>query len=284
MSFAEEPIKASKPFITNGSTNGPLDKYNVTEPQAPKSDNNLNLIPTSAPTKLKFDMAISEPAQETNTSGYTLTPLVLTNSTPPEESHEIFNSDKDGDAFQNTGVVKKSVKTETVENVPNSLKSIVSKSSESEEEAALSERTYNIEGTFDSNDFANGAEPINVYKKIDLNPLETKEPPQTDAYRSSESTTPSFTFQSTSRITLEERPVTTVPKYNSSETSTRSFSTDLPTNQTATSSQTSEKPLRKPSPLLSGYLEDESSPNRKRRVVNTDRHSSYPYFLGRILG
>ncbi|KAK7574393.1 hypothetical protein V9T40_011584 [Parthenolecanium corni] len=299
MSFAEEPIKASKPFVTNGSTNGPAEKYNVTESPPLKSDlTNLNLIPTSAPTKYKPEKSViysTEAPPENNTSTYsvlTAAPSVLTNSTPAEESHEIFNSDKDRETFQNSGVVKKSVKMEVVENVPNSLKSIVSKSSE--EEAALSDRTYNIEGTFDSDDFVNGADPINVYKKIDLNPLDsvTKESLLTSdpVLKSSEyPSTPSIPFQSADKglasVSNEERPVTATPNYNtSSEINPTNFRVDLPlNNQTTSSPNTSPKP-RKASVLLSGALDDEISPKRKRRVVNTDRRSSYPYFLGRILG
>lgn len=300
MSFAEEPIKSSKPFVTNGSTNGPADKYNVTESLPAKSEvNNLILLPTSAPTKFKPEKSVvysTEQPQENITSAYstlTAAPSVLTNSTPAEESHEIFNSDKDRETFQNSAVVKKSVKMEVVENVPNSLKSIISKSSESEEEAALSDRTYNIEGTFDSDDFVNGADPINVYKKIDLNPLDsaTKEYPSTSdpVFKSSEyPSTPSILFQSTNKVlasTLNEEHVTTAPNYTSSATTSTNLRVDIPlSNQTTTSPVTSPKP-RKFSPLLSGALEaEEISPKRKRRLVNPDRRASYPSILGRILG
>lgn len=291
MSFAEEPIKASKPFIIKEPTDSPRKFHVATETSQSISNINLrNKIPTVLPTKIKIDKA-SIPTTEivkesTNVSSYASSTIVaiLLNTTPIEESHEIFNSDRDDEMFQDPAVVKKQMKIEIEENDGNNpTKTILSKSSESEEEH-ISDRTYNIEGTFDSNDFMN-PDPINLYKKIDLTPLE------------------SVTKNTVTISDQANKVVTNAPnKLQSNLTSstiddfTFAFNISLLNNQTVTANNeiitqnetiSTERlePQPKKSSLLSGAEDNENERNlRKRNFTNSKRRSFYRYFLGRILG
>lgn len=303
MSFAEEPIKASKPFLVKDPTEQPDRNSSVPETTAQHKTNSnvMNLIPTLQPTKQKPDkpaFSVTEQARESSISTYQLlsTAVSLLNVTPVEESHEVFNNDKDREVFQDSAVVKKSVKMDVVENVGNSLKNIVSKSSESEEEP-LGDRTYNIEGTFDSNDFGN-VDPINVYKRIDLTPLEstskntisyesTVKPTQKSAAAAvvtdSQSTS---TASVAAKIETTRKPSTVAyvePEVATNKTSTKA---EAPLNETVSTERPKLK-QKKISTLLSGSEDNENEanmPSRKRHIINSERHSFYPYFLGRILG
>ncbi|XP_065201913.1 uncharacterized protein LOC135832537 isoform X2 [Planococcus citri] len=320
MSFAEEPIRASKPFVEKEPTEYPEAKpslvANTTESSHHKNVNSiklgLNLIPTSQPVKTKPEKSTSSatelPKENSSILSYIVpgTTEVSSNVTPVEESHEIYNNDKEREIFQDSvsTPVKKVVKLEVVENVGNSLKNIVSKSSESEEDQG--DRTYNIEGTFDSNDFTN-VDSINVYKKIDLNPAETNVNPSFESTQKPadvefEKSTPGYlpsskklqdpksfsvSFTSASSPEPSSNKATSSPNATPNTTENASTTTPIqnliilePRNETM-----SEEEAKKRSALLSGSEEtDENYPNRKRRIINSKRHSFYPYFLGRIWG
>ncbi len=302
MSFAEEPIKASKPFIPRDPTEQPEKSNNSsTETLQHKSSSNiLNLIPTSIPTKVKSEkvsgFSTEQAKDNERISVYAMfsTMASVLNATPVEESHEIYNNDKDREVFQDSGVVKKSIKMEVVENIGNSLKNIASKSSESEEEGT-GDRTYNIEGTFEANDFIN-LEPINVYKKIDLTPLEsataTDSATSESGIKSTEKETVGAvtkteaqlpTTQAPSATSIAEIQATSLNSTTSNSWTTQNFK--FAQNGSATTLKTKIVPSKR-SPLLSGAQDEDDSnlSKRKRRVINSERHSFYPKFLGRILG
>lgn len=323
MSFAEEPIRASKPFVEKDPTDLPEPKsslvFNTTESSQHKNVNSikigLNLIPTSQPVKTKPEKSTSSmpepPKENSGIVSYIVsgTTEVSSNATPVEESHEIYNNDKEREIFQESvpTSVKKLVKLEVVENVGNSLKNIVSKSSESEEDQG--DRTYNIEGTFDSNDFTN-VDAINVYKKIDLSPsvsetnvnpsFESTQKPATDI--EIEKSTP--VYLTSKKLEPESSPVSITSTSKPTNKSTSSSSPNATPNTTENTQQISttttiqnliileprnetmsDEEAKKRSALLSGSEETEGNfPYRKRRIINSKRHSFYPYFLGRIWG
>lgn len=328
MSFAEEPIRASKPFVEKDPTETPdIIKYatpNTTENAQFKGNSKaagFNLIPTSRPLKNRPEkttlLATELPKENASVSIYAILGAtdLSSNATPVEESHEVYNNDKDREIFQDSvsPPVKKSVKLEIVENVGNSLKNIVSKSSESEEDQSA-DRTYSIEGTFDSNDFSN-LEPINVYKKIDINPMEnaaqivtTVKPTENDMEKLSSTVFPNPSVSSklqiksqTSQSILVSQPLETTVVKNSTPSivnlsttdSSQQISTTIqnliilePRNDSISSLDEIEG-SRKRSPLLSGAEDNENEknyPSRKRHIINSERHSFYPYFLGRIWG
>lgn len=314
MSFAEEPIRASKPFIEKEPTETPEIKsttINATESHKGNSNKaGLNLIPTSQPLKSKSEKSTLIATEMPKENASVVVNIIVSgtteiSNTPVEESHEIYNNDKDREIFQDSispPQVKKSIKLEVVENVGNSLKNIVSKSSESQEDQS-SDRAYNIEGTFETNDFSN-IEPINVYKKIDMIPLENSENPTLETTvksideieKSSSSKSSGATKLATkspatsSPLTTKTLKINTTPSITSTTVDQQS-STSTPNliilearNETGSIDYEDTK---KRSSLLSGVEDNDNEKNfssRKRRIINTERHSFYPYFLGRIWG
>lgn len=294
LSIAEEPIKTSDGLTNNNSLieGTTRKKLNITV---------INYMSTLNPTKLKAKETIDPTLDQSNENiifPFTLlsTAANLLNSTSVEESHEVFNNDKDREVFQDSSTQRKSVEVNVNENVGNSLKNvIVSKSTESEEEL-LGDRTYNIEGTFDSNDFSN-VDPIKVYKKIDLNPLDSTSRDtsyQTTIKYTEKSSTAEFT-ESPSTLSILSKTGRTDPtrtqspvlKATSEATNQTTLNAEVSQNETV-SSERPELKQKKISALLSGaqrYNENETNiPSRKRHIISSERHSFYPYFLGRILG
>lgn len=294
LSIAEEPIKTAGLSNRNSLIESTTrQKLNITF---------INFMSTLNPTKLKEKETIDPTLDQSNENiilPFTLssTAANLLNSTSVEESHEVFNNDKDREVFQDSSTQRKLVEVNVNENVGNSLKSvIVSKSTESEEEL-LGDRTYNIEGTFDSNDFSN-VDPIKVYKKIDLNPLDSTSR-DTTSYEATmkyteKSSTAEFTESPSTLSILSKtgrtdttRTQSPVIKAEPEATNQTTLNTEVSQNETV-SSETPELKQKKISALLSGaqrYNENETNiPSRKRHIISSERHSFYPYFLGRILG